>query len=160
MMRHPPVTASKIIAMSQSLPAQDPNAQINLLRQQLILAQVRIMEMEDQNTSFSEQITENETLLKSAQQLADTKLDEVRHLTGVLATAQSQIEHQQQQQHALQQSLAETQAALASIQDRLRVAEQAALSAENELARIKSSRLWRWTRWLRQPEHKTPPATP
>ncbi|MBP7481691.1 MAG: hypothetical protein KA788_04075, partial [Lacunisphaera sp.] len=57
----------------KSDPPADP---ILLLRQQLILAQVRLMELEDIRDELTPQLAEAEQLLVAAQTLADQKSDE------------------------------------------------------------------------------------
>ncbi|HWA24519.1 MAG TPA: hypothetical protein VG734_02510 [Lacunisphaera sp.] len=94
-----------------------PADTLNLLRQQLILAQVRLMELEDVRDEQAARLADMETLINSSQELADRKLDEAGHLEKVRADLQAQYEHMRHMQHvtneALQASRAET-AALAA----------------------------------------------
>ena len=63
----------------------EPSDLVNRLRQQLILAQVRIMELEDERDALAPRWAELEQLLAAAQTLADGKIDESAHLGKVLA---------------------------------------------------------------------------
>ena len=87
-------------------PAQpDPAEILQRVRQQLILAQVRIMELEDARDEIDSRLSDNSQLLQSAQSLADRTLDEAAHAERLRADLQAQCER-------LQQAHAATQAAL------------------------------------------------
>lgn len=82
-----------------------PADQLNILRQQLILAQVRIMELEDTRDELAPRLTELEKLLTAAQTLADQKLEEAAHLGKVRSELQAQFEHMRHMQHVTNEAL-------------------------------------------------------
>jgi hypothetical protein len=83
------------------------------LRQQLILAQVRVMEIEDERDATAARLADTERLLAEAQRLADTKLDEAAHLERVRADLQVQFDHLRHQQHLTHQALEQVRAQFA-----------------------------------------------
>ena len=133
---------------------------INTLRQQLILAQVRIMELEDERDQLAPRLNEVEALLSAAQKLADTKLDESAHLQKVVADAQAQAA-------TLQNQLTQSASELSTIRNQFDQSERVATDLKQQLTesinnlttrlnqlqgeidRCHSSRSWRWTAWLR-----------
>lgn len=126
------------------------------VRQQLILAQVRIMELEDARAELAAKLAEAGQLQRATQALADRKLDEAAHLEKVLADIQTHLErlHQQQVQanrdfEATCAALAQSEAQLAAGNTTVRQLVADLLKLNVELAAIKSSRSWRWTAWLR-----------
>jgi len=134
----------------------EPADLVPRLRQQLILAQVRIMELEDVRESLVPRLAETEKLLAQAQTLADQKTEEAAHLAQVLAGLQGQLAHLQQAHHLAAQDLVATRAVVAETSAQL--ARQSATAAqfesslrqaETELKNLKASRSWRWTAWLR-----------
>ena len=100
----------------KSDPPADP---ILLLRQQLILAQVRLMELEDIRDELTPQLAEAEQLLVAAQTLADQKSDEAAHLEHVRADLQAQFDHLRHVQHVTHLALEETRVRLAALQQEL-----------------------------------------
>lgn len=94
----------------------------NRLRQQLLLAQVRVMEIEDVRDNLATQLAETDRRLAEAQTLADAKLDQAAHLERVVADLQAQFAHLRHQQHV-------THEALNAARDEFA---QAALSLRNE----------------------------
>ena len=127
----------------------DPAEIPQRVRQQLILAQVRIMELEDARDAAAGRLAEIERLLHTAQTLTDQKLDEAAQTEKVRADLQVQFDHLRQLQtatsallEAARARLEETTAGAAAHQ--LRVAE-----LETELRKLMASRSWRWTAWLR-----------
>jgi len=102
----------------------DPGEMLQRVRQQLILAQVRIMELEDTRDETGGRLEETGKLLQAAQSLADQKLDEAAHAERVRADLQAQFVHLQHVQQLTQQELRVAQ-------DRLAVTEQA-LAAEKQ----------------------------
>ena len=146
---------------SESAMPADP---LHLLRQQLILSQVRIMELEDMRDELLPKQAELERLLAAAQALADQKLDESAHLGKINADLQGQNEHLRHLQQVTNTAL---QAAHRAEADRLNQTisrlgldlASATSLATTQAARIqeldaeakslKASRSWRWTRWLR-----------
>ncbi|MSU45611.1 MAG: hypothetical protein EXS42_00425 [Lacunisphaera sp.] len=136
----------------KSVPSEPSDVLVPRLRQQLILAQVRIMELEDTRESLTPRLAELEQLLQAAQALADLKIDEAAHLGKVLADLQMHCDHLQQ----ASQELTSTRAALADSAARLAQRDAAVLRLETtlrqleaELRAMTSSRSWRWTGWLR-----------
>lgn len=133
----------------------EPADLVQRLRQQMILAQVRIMELEDERDELAPRVAELEKLLGEAQQLADRKLDEAAHLERVRADLQAQYEHMRHLQHvtnealeatraelaAATQELAATRSAGADLQRRLEdaAAHAATLSAEIDQSRAESA---------------------
>ena len=83
----------------------EPADQLNLLRQQLILAQVRIMELEDGRDELLPRLAGVEKLLSAAQVVADQKLEEATHLARVLSDLQAQFEHLRHMQHVTNEAL-------------------------------------------------------
>ena len=93
----------------------EPADRLNLLRQQLILAQVRIMELEDARDEQAPRLAELEQLLASAQSLADRKLDEAAHLEQVRSGLQAQYEHLRHMQHVTNEALHASRAEAAAL---------------------------------------------
>lgn len=126
-----------------------PADQLILLRQQLILAQVRIMELEDTRDELTPKIAELEKLLASAQLLADRKTEETGQLEQVRTELQAQFEHLRHVQHVTNEALAASRAELDAAGSREKVllseienlqilTRQLAESSRSELARIAS----------------------
>ncbi len=144
-----------------------PADPLNLLRQQLILAQVRIMELEDLRDSQAPRITELERFLQSAQNLADQKIDESAHLEKILADLQA---HCDRLNHALKltdqalgatrTTLTETATCLNQRDETVSRLESAVKQKEGELRALHASRSWRWTAWLRPRDGKTDDGQP
>ena len=132
----------------KSAPSVPPDLVIRL-RQQLILAQVRIMELEDERDCLAPRLAELAQLLAAAQTLADRKVDETAHLVEVLADLQAQAGQLHQLQQQAGQDLAATRAALAGCETQLAGRQEAVSRLEAELLALKSSPSWRWTAWLR-----------
>ena len=175
-------------------PSETTAELLHRVRQQLILAQVRIMELEDARDELAPKLSEAGQLLAAAQTLADQKMDEAGHLAKVRTDLQAQYEHMRHMQHVTNEALNDTRRQLADATNRLAAAEQrtgqlqheiadcaeqASQQAKNisqlslevvalnstaatrlarievleaELRTVKSSRSWRWTRWLRSLE--------
>lgn len=106
-----------------------PADQLNLLRQQLILAQVRIMELEDACDEIEPQVSRLGKLLTATQSLADTKADEAAHLEKVRSGLQSQFDHLRHVQHVTNEALNTCRAEAATLADR----EKALLSETENL---------------------------
>ena len=113
-----------------------PADQLNLLRQQLILAQVRIMELEDSCDELAPQVSRLEKLLTTAQTLADTKADEAAHLEKVRSGLQSQFDHLRHVQHVTNEALNACRAEVAALADR-----EKALLSETENLQILTRQL-------------------
>tara|TARA_Y100000385_G_scaffold136900_1_gene142232 strand:- start:1630 stop:2178 length:549 start_codon:yes stop_codon:yes gene_type:complete len=91
-----------------------PEQLITQLRQQLILAQVRIMELEDIHNEVAPKLAETEALLSDAQILAESKVEEASHLTQVRTDLQKQYKHLQHVQHVTNTALEEARDTLTS----------------------------------------------
>src|SRR5258708_14696242 len=126
-----------------------PADRLNLLRQQVIMAQVRIMELEDERDELRPKLAGTEKLLVAAQTLADAKLEESAHLTKVLADLQAQYDHLRHLQHVTIEALtaARAESALIAAREKPLLAEvdnlqiltrQLAESGRLQLARIAS----------------------
>lgn len=103
--------------MSDPAAPADP---LNLLRQQLILAQVRIMELEDTRDELAPKLADTEKLLASAQTLVDQKSDEATHLEQVRSNLQAQYDHLRHLQHVTNEALNASRAEAAAIATRER----------------------------------------
>lgn len=97
----------------------EPAELIQRLRQQLILAQVRLMELEDGRDEAAPRLVQAEQLLAAAQALADRKADEAAHLEKVRADLQAQYEHMRHMQHVTNEALEATRAQLATAEGAL-----------------------------------------
>lgn len=87
-------------------PAPSDTAElVHRVRQQLILAQVRIMELEDERDDCAGQLSEINKLLATAQLLADQKIEEATHLTKVREDLHAQYEHMRHMQHVTNEAL-------------------------------------------------------
>ncbi len=95
-------------------PPDDPAESFHRLREQLILAQVRIMELEDGGAEGAARLAEIETLLQAAQTLADQKADALAHLGGVHADLEAQAQHLRHMQHVTNEALNDARAGLAT----------------------------------------------
>lgn len=91
---------------------------IRLLRQQLILAQVRIMELEDVRDELTPRLAELEQLLTDAQRLADRRSAEAAHLETVRTELQAQHDHLRHMQHVTNQALEATRSELQAANNR------------------------------------------
>lgn len=106
----------------------------NLLRQQLILAQVRIMELEDTRDELAPRLAETAALLAEAQSLVELKSGESAHLERVRADLQAQYDHLWHMQHVTNEALNSARAEVASHGDRIAglLSEKAALDLLNQ----------------------------
>lgn len=77
----------------------------NLLRQQLILAQVRIMELEDRADELAPRLREAEDLLAAAEGLASRQTEQASHLEKVRQELQAQYDHLRHMQHVTNEAL-------------------------------------------------------
>ncbi|MCC6416078.1 MAG: hypothetical protein IT582_09225 [Opitutaceae bacterium] len=107
-----------------SAPTQPVDHQ-QLLRQQLILAQARILDLEDLRDELQPRIATLESLLREAQQLADTKAEQADHLERARADLQAQYEHMRHMQHVTNTALEGTRAQLAAASESIARLEQA-----------------------------------
>ena len=93
----------------------EPADPLNLLRQQLILAQVRLMEIEDVRDELAPKLVDTEKLLTAAQSIADQKAEESAHLAKTLSDLQAQHEHLRHMQHITNEALNDTRRQLDDI---------------------------------------------
>jgi len=93
---------------------------LHRVRQQLILAQVRIMELEDVRDELTAKCDNVEGLLDQAQKLADQKIDEASHLEKVRLELQAQYEHMRHMQHVTNEALNQARAQTESSEDQLK----------------------------------------
>jgi predicted nucleic acid-binding Zn-ribbon protein len=93
---------------------QAPADLLNLLRQQITLAQVRIMDLEDQADELAPRLSETEQLLTAAQTLATRQTEEAVHLEKVRADLQTQYDHLRHVQHVTNEALNAARAEAAS----------------------------------------------
>ena len=100
-------------------PIQFPEELNHRLRQQLILAQVRVMELEDQRDQLAPRLADTERLLVAAQALADSSVRDAAHLEQVRADLQAQFEHQRHMQHITHLALEESRRREADLQEEL-----------------------------------------
>lgn len=124
-----------------------PADPLNLLRQQLILAQVRIMELEDARDELAPRLAGLQQQLGAAQTLADAKFDEAAHLTKTLADLQAQYDHLRHMQHVTTEALAAArseatalagreQNLLAEVENLQTLIHQQAATSREQLAKI------------------------
>ena len=134
----------------------DTNELLRRVRQQLILAQVRIMDLEDERDALTSQLGETEKRQTAAQSLADEKSDLSRNLKVSIEDCSSQLTETTQHiaqlerdlealtdksvsQHKELETLGNTLSETRSLNERL----------DSEIVALKHSRSWRWTAWLR-----------
>ncbi len=104
-------------------PAPSETAELlHRVRQQLILAQVRIMELEDVRDELGPRLAETDKLLASAQTLADQKTGEATHLARTLSDLQAQYEHMRHMQHITSEALNDSRCELADVATNLTAA--------------------------------------
>jgi chromosome segregation ATPase len=109
---------------------------LHRVRQQLVLAQVRIMELEDHRDELAPRLNETEALLAAAQALADQKLDESAHLAKVGADLQRQCDHLRHMQHVTHEALTAARQEHAAVSARLAVAEQHGTQLRQDLTAL------------------------
>jgi chromosome segregation ATPase len=121
-------------------PAQPETADmLNRVRQQLILAQVRIMEIEDFRDELSGKLEETEKLLTAAQQLSDQKVEDASHLAKVRIELQAQFEHMRHMQHVTNEALNLTRAQLESTEGQRSQLQQEVAGLREQAARLNDS---------------------
>ena len=114
----------------------DPAELVHRMRQQLILVQVRIMELEDARDETGNRLAECQQLLRAAQTLADQKLDEAAHLERMRADLQAQYEHQRHLHHQASEALNAVRAELVAAAEALAAGKQVASELEARLANL------------------------
>ncbi len=113
--------------------SKPPEQLITQLRQQLILAQVRILELEDIRDEVAPKLKETEALLGEAQVLVENKVQEATHLTQVRSDLQKQYEHLQHVQHVTNTALEEARDSLTTKANQIESLDQ---EVEQQQARI------------------------
>jgi len=121
-------------------PPDDSAESLQRLREQLILAQVKIMELEDDGAAGAGRLAEVEALLAAAQNLADQKADALAHLEGVHAELEAQAQHLRHVQHVTNEALNETRARLGAAEARLRQAEAQIAGLEGQRQQLEQTR--------------------
>ena len=115
-------------------PAPPETAELlHRVRQQLILAQVRLMELEDVRDELAPKLADAEQLLAAAQTLADQKMDEAGHLAQVRAELQAQYEHLRHMQHVTNEALNDTRRQLTGRLGELAAANQRTGQLQHEI---------------------------
>lgn len=101
-------------------PAHPDPAEILLrVRQQLILAQVRIMELEDARDETGARLADTAKLLAAAQTLTDQKLDEAAHAEKNHSHLLAQFEQLRHMQHVTNEALEATRTQLTTVEHTL-----------------------------------------
>lgn len=127
----------------------DPAEHLLRVRQQLILAQVRIMELEDLRDELVPKLRATEQLQTTAQQLADAKADLARHLESVVTAQTAQLAALGEQTAQMQQQLTTAGNQISELHAEINRLGSECERHTNELQAVKKSRSWRWTAWLR-----------
>ncbi|MEO5993722.1 MAG: hypothetical protein ABIP92_09265 [Arthrobacter sp.] len=109
------------------------------MRQQVILAQVRIMELEDARDETGARLADSNQLLKSAQTLADQKLDEAAHTEKTRVDLQAQFEHLRHVQHVTHQALESTRIQLNTAERALILANQLTAGLADQLRQLQDT---------------------
>jgi len=118
-------------------PAPSETAELlHRVRQQLILAQVRIMELEDVRDELAPKLVNTEKLLTAAQELADQKMADAEHLEKVRADLQVQYEHMRHMQHVTNEALNQTRREMADLAAALAATTERATGAEERSRRL------------------------
>jgi hypothetical protein len=110
----------------------EPAEILHRVRQQLILAQVRIMELEDSRDEKAAKLEDVEKLLASAQAVTDRQLEEAGHLEKVRSDLQAQYEHMRHMQHVTNEALTATRELLASTEQERDRSQKEALTAKEQ----------------------------
>ncbi len=108
------------------------------LRQQLILAQVRIMELEDARDDIATRFDDAEDLRRVAQTIADGKIDEAAHLEGVRSELQHQYEHMRHMQHVTNEALNASRSEFAAIERAYATEKQTTATLSSQIAALKA----------------------
>ena len=146
--------------------SSEPTELPQRLRQQLILAQVRIMELEDARDELGSKLIETENLQRAAQLLADEKISFAQNANALVADCAAQLAATAQHAAQLRSELDETTKLLqqktvefAILEKGLAEATAAVSAAQSrvseldaEMRSLQASRSWRWTAWLRSLE--------
>jgi chromosome segregation ATPase len=121
-------------------PAPAETAEIlHRVRQQLLLAQVRIMELEDSRDEKAAVLSNVEKQLEFAQAMADQQLEEAAHLEKVRSDLQVQYEHMRHMQHVTNEALTATREQLASTKEELNRSQNEALDLKEHALALNDS---------------------
>ncbi|HVU16336.1 MAG TPA: hypothetical protein VHD32_05405 [Candidatus Didemnitutus sp.] len=97
------------------------------MRQQLILVQVRIMELEDARDETADRLAECQQLLRTTQAIADQKMEEAAHLETVRAGLQTRHDELRHVQHVTNEALEAARADFAIARESVHNLEQRVL---------------------------------
>jgi len=134
----------------------EPTELLRRLRQQLILAQVRIMELEDQRDDLVPRLSSAKEIQIATQKFADDKSDLsdrletalARHAEA-LAALQLRITDLEQDRDAHVSVSAARLKESEELQSRLNASQRDLTELKAKFTDLKKSRSWRWTAWLR-----------
>jgi chromosome segregation ATPase len=118
---------------------QAPADLIAVLRQQLLLAQVRIMELEDERDELAPRLAETSALLAAAQSLAEAKVGEAIHLEKVRADLEAEFNHLRHAQHVTNEALALARDEIATLTASIETLRQRSLVDRGEIDRLLAS---------------------
>lgn len=116
------------------------DSRMQRLREQLILAQVQIMELEDRGADGAARLAEIDALLAAAQALADQKADALAHLEGVHAELEAQGQHLRHMQHVTNEALNETRARLGAAEARQQQADARIAELDGQRRQLEQTR--------------------
>ncbi|NBR58546.1 MAG: hypothetical protein EBT89_05215, partial [Opitutaceae bacterium] len=126
-------------------PAESTAELLHRVRQQLILSQVRIMELEDERDELAPRLAATATLLTAAQTLADQKIDEAGHLETVRvkiekfrAELQENHDYLRHMQHVTNEALNATRGQLVSAEAALAASRSQADTQRQQIAGLQS----------------------
>lgn len=100
----------------------DPAEHLRRLRQQVILAQVRVMELEDERDAARHDLAAADQRIAEAQTLADAQTERADHLARTLETHQAEFQHLRHVQHVTNEALNDTRSRLAALETELTAA--------------------------------------
>ena len=134
----------------------DSNELLRRVRQQLILAQVRIMDLEDERDGLTSQLGESEERKIDAQSLADENSDLSRNLkrsiedySSRLAEATQRVAHLENELNELLEQSETQQKELKNLSNKLTETTHLNDGLNARIVTLQNSRSWRWTTWLR-----------
>jgi hypothetical protein len=132
---------------------------LHRVRQQLILAQVRIMELEDGRDELISRLARLDRTLTEMQSIAQERIAERDHQARLAVDLEKQSELLRQQLGETHQSLHQSQTGVVELQSTLERSERSATEHQvlvadltAQLRALKTSRSWRWTAPLRSLE--------
>lgn len=139
---------------------------LSLLRKQLILAQVQILELQDKRDELHARLQQEARLLVELQGVADQAFAGAQQARSARAAAEAEVANARSELHDTQEKLRHRERDLASLSEQLEQSQTAVRENEeranaraeriavldNELRSLKTSRSWRWTAPLRAVE--------